>query len=719
LAAFHHVHAREREQQGFDVFMSLYVQPVAHTTTIKSYLQCIDAVAFYALFFVLEASAQSDQVLGPPVTCGCMTCAFCADGTTNCMDLLDGPAHLGFMSLLADGTAQVVSLQGAGEVHQCTCRKDSLTGKGCGPGLKGTWDCPELNVESLVTISSAVTPAAHFAAATHEAAHEYDVHVCIGGANADLHGDEGHSEKTSELIPRNVKPGAQWKLVAMELPGTRGTDALRTLEIDTGVSGRIRLEWEFGSGEGELYAVAEDPTRDLLGMNFAEFDPPPGVRLFGDFIDPNILVSNVETSEGALFGSSTRAWFCKMCSKSNPRRFGETCWGLLPLDEANRDCGCNSESWAGVGIFYAGYSAPECNTCGCTTDAHAFTGPALDYDQPKSGPSVGLRVYVLVTQEWALSDLGAVVSTASYLEPNMITCDLLSNLISEFDICGQRFQFEDGVSNGLSDKPLISIDLGKPREVNRIGAVVRTASTDDLWQSVRVDVSLEGQNWYEFGESDAETVSFISHEDAQVWATLSEPVMVQHIRYQFRGTAEISRLMAQRHSTPATIRPRAEPFLAVDIDDAGQFVISGTAAQSFSLQVEGSPVVATGPFGSIDAIQFTQIGDAILLSIDDIEGTASPGITSPSPELSWTVDCYVNTQKSEILGVLGVLVGQVIDRSTFESCGINLAALSNDWHRITISQGCSDDETCSTVQTKIFGALSCKLWYRKIRTEDT
>ena len=61
-----------------------------------------------------------------------------------------------------------------------------------------------------------------------------------------------------------------------------------------------------------------------------------------------------------------------------------------------------------------------------------------------------------------------------------------------------------------------------------------------------------------------------------------------------------------------------------------------------------------------------------------------------------------------------IVVGQVIDRSTFESCGINLAALSNDWHRITISQGCSEDETCSTVQTKIFGALSCKLWYRKL-----
>ena len=111
--------------------------------------------------------------------------------------------------------------------------------------------------------------------------------------------------------------GSEWVLVAEELAGSPGSDAMRTLAIDDVPSFfRVRIEW---------------------GTNgdYVAFDPPPDTTIFGDFIDPTIPLTNFESSSFGILDDGP-AIFCKMCSESGADRFGDTCWAILPIDEPNR-----------------------------------------------------------------------------------------------------------------------------------------------------------------------------------------------------------------------------------------------------------------------------------------------------------------------------------------------------------------------------------------------
>ena len=97
-------------------------------------------------------------------------------------------------------------------------------------------------------------------------------------------------------------------------------------------------------------------------------------------MDPAVPVQNVESTSPLL---ANGAVFCKMCSASSQEKHGDTCWGLIPADDTNRDCGCNSGGWTGHGVYYAGFE--DCNTCGCRAP-NAFSGPKEDHE-PKGGVS--------------------------------------------------------------------------------------------------------------------------------------------------------------------------------------------------------------------------------------------------------------------------------------------------------------------------------------------
>eukprot|EP01052_Picozoa_sp_SAG31_P013950 SAG31_NODE_851_length_11519_cov_4.727145_14_plen_238_part_00 len=65
--------------------------------------------------------------------------------------------------------------------------------------------------------------------------------------------------------PEEQTEGSEWILVAEEAPGDTGNDDLRTLSLTVPDYFRVRMEW--GAGD-----------------NFAEFDVPAGISIFGDYV---------------------------------------------------------------------------------------------------------------------------------------------------------------------------------------------------------------------------------------------------------------------------------------------------------------------------------------------------------------------------------------------------------------------------------------------------
>ena len=84
------------------------------------------------------------------------------------------------------------------------------------------------------------------------------------------------------------------------------------------------------------------------------------------------------------------ALFCKACSASSDAKPGDSCWGVLPISDTRRSCGCNSGGWQGSGVYYGGEG--NCNQCGCW--GGAFAGHRENGEQKGGLPSVGLKISV-------------------------------------------------------------------------------------------------------------------------------------------------------------------------------------------------------------------------------------------------------------------------------------------------------------------------------------
>lgn len=72
-------------------------------------------------------------------------------------------------------------------------------------------------------------------------------------------------------------------------------------------------------------------------------------------------------------------------------RHGDTCWGLVPVESKQRDCGCNSKGWTGYGFFYGGFKT-DVDTCG--PQGGGFAGPKENLEKKGDLPSVGLVVKI-------------------------------------------------------------------------------------------------------------------------------------------------------------------------------------------------------------------------------------------------------------------------------------------------------------------------------------
>ena len=96
------------------------------------------------------------------------------------------------------------------------------------------------------------------------------------------------------------------------------------------------------------------------------------------------------------------ALFCKACSAASEIMPGDSCWGILPVNDTRRGCGCNSGGWQGAGVYYGGEE--NCNQCGCW--GGGFAGHRENGEQKGGQPSVGLKISVYSPPHSASIEVG-------------------------------------------------------------------------------------------------------------------------------------------------------------------------------------------------------------------------------------------------------------------------------------------------------------------------
>ena len=90
-------------------------------------------------------------------------------------------------------------------------------------------------------------------------------------------------------------------------------------------------------------------------------------------------------------------------------RWGDTCWGLVPVESKERSCGCNGGGWQGYGIFYGGYK--DANVC--IAYGGGFAGPKLNWKKKGDLASVGLVIKIAPLGLFACSFFSCVSTYSS------------------------------------------------------------------------------------------------------------------------------------------------------------------------------------------------------------------------------------------------------------------------------------------------------------------
>jgi hypothetical protein len=176
-----------------------------------------------------------------------------------------------------------------------------------------------------------------------------------------------------EDAPLLVASGNTWDTIATEAAGATATRRFRLLEFNN-LPEYVQ--------EGDYHVLLEWGTSGA----FAQFHVPRGSNIFAKKTDKFVAVDEVITSSPSIIDTGSDALFCHACTiegaGSVDMSGGNTCWALTPSSDANRDHGCNGASWAGKGIYYAGY-----------THSGAFAGPIGDASD-KGSTSLGLNIKI-------------------------------------------------------------------------------------------------------------------------------------------------------------------------------------------------------------------------------------------------------------------------------------------------------------------------------------
>eukprot|EP01083_Nonionella_stella_P243521 848467_1 len=122
----------------------------------------------------------------------------------------------------------------------------------------------------------------------------------------------------------------------------------------------------------------------------------PNLRfLLGDYLNQNIPITIISSTEDEDAFPSNEAYLCKSCTYDD--QYGDTCWAILPEPlGAGLRCGCNIHDgqWGGRGLYYGGCEVGRNSIEGCVNLEGGFTGYKTD-SEPKGGiSSVGLRLSI-------------------------------------------------------------------------------------------------------------------------------------------------------------------------------------------------------------------------------------------------------------------------------------------------------------------------------------
>jgi len=176
--------------------------------------------------------------------------------------------------------------------------------------------------------------------------------------------------------------GGGWTLVGRELPN--GSGQFRYLDADTNNPPGIANDTQAGLIGKRFVGLYTDVWIDW-GASYIRFTRPPTLDLFANVVGLGVALPAVATNDQKLSGWLTSAGGGKLCvaSHDNDVRPGDTSWAVVPKDDNNTVCGCDSMGWAGRGAYYGG--APSGQQTGpCMGFGGGWAG-AKDTGEAKGG----------------------------------------------------------------------------------------------------------------------------------------------------------------------------------------------------------------------------------------------------------------------------------------------------------------------------------------------
>lgn len=179
----------------------------------------------------------------------------------------------------------------------------------------------------------------------------------------------------------NYVPQEPWMTVFTEAPGAgnetddESDDRLLNFpqfaELVDGYSYEVKLVW--GS----------------TATSWIQFTVPNGYNIFAQVQRKNIPIVNVTSSNNFKPEFGSGGFFCHACVLGG-KRWGDTCWGVLPSTDRFRGCGCNRGRNIGEGIYYGGMRKPDF----CKGLGGGFAGPKLSGERKGAQVSLGLTFMV-------------------------------------------------------------------------------------------------------------------------------------------------------------------------------------------------------------------------------------------------------------------------------------------------------------------------------------
>ena len=156
--------------------------------------------------------------------------------------------------------------------------------------------------------------------------------------------------------------GGGWTLIGREISGGMGT--FRFLKADTGNTNAIATGGQSGIIGVRFLGLYTDVWVDWA-TSYVRFTKPATFDLFANVVNTAVPLLQTSTNDTRLNGWLTSAGGGKLCvaARYSDIKPGDTSWAIVPLDDNNTGCGCNSASWVGRGAYYGGTQSGQ-TVCG-------------------------------------------------------------------------------------------------------------------------------------------------------------------------------------------------------------------------------------------------------------------------------------------------------------------------------------------------------------------